>query len=187
MFLVFIDIGRYFPPVTGSPLHVLISICQPAFLLTFAWYRVICWWKVSHTLWGDIRHVLKSGKAEEHRPGKSFCFYVYLFLNLVLGILQIYWFGIILLATKDVLSGWVTSAKASHTKWHTAAKQKEAEASETMSSLFQHRDWKKQSFPFNFIFQFEQKGQERILLGWSSPLQSYDASLSANEKTCQIF
>eukprot|EP00566_Odontella_aurita_P016113 CAMPEP_0113550630 /NCGR_PEP_ID=MMETSP0015_2-20120614/14088_1 /TAXON_ID=2838 /ORGANISM="Odontella" /LENGTH=281 /DNA_ID=CAMNT_0000451457 /DNA_START=115 /DNA_END=960 /DNA_ORIENTATION=- /assembly_acc=CAM_ASM_000160 len=105
IFLLFIDLGRYFPPTTGSPFDLLISICQPAFLITFGWYRIVLWWKVSILLWKDVIYVLKTGKAEELRPGKSFCLYIYLFLNVVLGLLQIFWFGIILRAAYEVVRG----------------------------------------------------------------------------------
>lgn len=105
IFLVFIDLGRYFPPTAGSPYDLFISVCQPAFLVSFGWYRIILWWKVSLLLWKDVLYVLKTGKAEELRPGKSFCLYIYLFLNVVLGLLQIFWFGLILKEAVKVVLG----------------------------------------------------------------------------------
>eukprot|EP00567_Pseudictyota_dubia_P014159 CAMPEP_0197437830 /NCGR_PEP_ID=MMETSP1175-20131217/4976_1 /TAXON_ID=1003142 /ORGANISM="Triceratium dubium, Strain CCMP147" /LENGTH=283 /DNA_ID=CAMNT_0042967445 /DNA_START=160 /DNA_END=1011 /DNA_ORIENTATION=- len=105
VFLVFIDLARYFPPSAGSPFDRFISVCQPAFFVTFGWYRIVLWWKVSFLLWKDILYVLRSGRAEELRPGKSFCLYIYLFLNVALGLLQVFWFGIILQEAHKVLSG----------------------------------------------------------------------------------
>jgi len=98
MFLVFVDMGRYFPPAAGSKFGLLISICGPMFLVTFFVYRIVIWWVVSYTLWKDVFHVIRTGSAERLRPGKSFVLkYIYLPFNVLLGLLQMYWFSYVIL------------------------------------------------------------------------------------------
>lgn len=105
-FLVLIDLGRYFPPVPGSPFGYVVAVCQPAFLITFGLYRIVLWWKVSYLLWSDVLYCVRKGRSEELRPGKSFVLkYIYLPFNLFLGLLQVYWFSYILGETKKVLFG----------------------------------------------------------------------------------
>ena len=50
---------------------------------------------MSLNLWSDAREVLKDGKADILRPGKTFVLYMFLALDAVLGTLQVYWFYLI--------------------------------------------------------------------------------------------
>ena len=113
MFLVFVEMGRYFPPANvlkavdkSSTLSIigahgyslLIQGCGPLFLLSFIVYRIVLWWRVSYTLWHDVFHVIRTGSAEQHRPGKAYVLtYIYLPFNILLGVLQLYWFGFVIL------------------------------------------------------------------------------------------
>lgn len=107
IFLVFIDLAKYFPPTSGAKFDFFIgAICGPLFVVTFFYYRVFMWWKVSYQLWSDALHALgKSGMAEKMRPGKSFVLYIFLTINILLGVLQLYWFRFILGETAKVLAG----------------------------------------------------------------------------------
>ena len=97
IFLLFIDLAKYFPPEPNSvPEMVLLTFIGPAFIVTFFIYRVLLWWKVSLQLWADALHVLQTGKNQRYRPGQNYVLYIYLISNTLLGVLQLYWFGIIL-------------------------------------------------------------------------------------------
>jgi hypothetical protein len=103
IFLVFVDLAKYFPPVPGSMFDRLVgTVCGPAFVVTFTLYRVIMWWPVSFQLFLDAYSVLKSGQASKLRHGKEWVLYVFLGMNLPLGILQLYWFGIIVEEVRKV-------------------------------------------------------------------------------------
>ena len=104
IFLVFVDLSKYFPPVPGSLYDQFVGICGPAFVVCFTVYRVIMWWPVSLQLFRDAYEVLQSGQASKLRPGKEWVLLVFLGLNIPLGILQLYWFGIILEEVKKVMS-----------------------------------------------------------------------------------
>lgn len=74
----------------------IVAICGPLFALSFSYYRVILWWKVSTQMFLDIFEVLKDGTAQKLRPGRNHVLYIMMTLNLLLGCLQLYWFSIIL-------------------------------------------------------------------------------------------
>ena len=104
IFLVFVDLGRYFPPAPGSLYDFWVgAVCGPLFAVAFVWYRVIVWWKVSFLLWTDALHVIRTGIANKMRPGRSYVLYIFLILNLPLGVLQLYWFGLILVEVKKLV------------------------------------------------------------------------------------
>ena len=106
IFLVLIDLARYFPPESGTVFAHIVAICQPAFLISFFWYRVAMWWVISWRLWSDVLTVTGNGRAEALRPGKTFVLkYVYLPFNILLGLLQLHWFRFIMDETKKVVFG----------------------------------------------------------------------------------
>lgn len=105
IFLVFIDTSKYFPPDPGSLFDRFVGICGPSFVVTFFYYRVLLWWNVSYLLWSDALHVMQSGMAEKQRPGKSFVLCLFLSINIILGVLQLYWFRIIMGEAAKVLAG----------------------------------------------------------------------------------
>jgi hypothetical protein len=97
IFLVFVDLSKYFPPIPGTLYdHFVGIVCGPMFVAGFTFYRVILWWPVSYRLFTDVYSVVTSGQAQKLRPGCSWVLYVFLGLNLPLGLLQLYWFTIIL-------------------------------------------------------------------------------------------
>jgi hypothetical protein len=103
IFLLFVDLAKYFPPHPDSLLEKsLKAVIGPAFVITFFVYRVIVWWKVSFQLWSDALHVLRTGKSHKYRNGKSYVLYVYLISNVLLGILQLYWLSLIIVEVKRV-------------------------------------------------------------------------------------
>jgi len=105
MFLLFVDLANYFPPDQGTPTSfVLENFVMPGFAISFTLYRVILWWKVSLQLWKDAIHVLSTGKSEQYRPRKNYVLYIYLVSNIALGILQLYWFGLIVNEAKKSLA-----------------------------------------------------------------------------------
>lgn len=104
IFLVFVDVAKFFPPTPGTYYDTWVNmVCGPLFVVTFFYYRVFLWWKVSYLLWSDALTVLRNGVAEKLRPGRSYVLYIFLTLNPILGVLQLYWFGIILNEVHKVL------------------------------------------------------------------------------------
>jgi hypothetical protein len=103
--LVIISLGKYYPTYFGT----FVPIAQPLFAITFSYYRVYLWQKVSVGLWSDAIAVLKKKDknnvsiAEQFRPGKTLCLYVYLFIDVLLGFLQLFWFTTILFEVMKVM------------------------------------------------------------------------------------
>lgn len=105
MFLVFVDLAKFFPPVPGSAFDMWVGLCGPCFVVTFFIYRVLLWWKVLYQLWSDTAYVLKKGLAEKLRPGKAYVLYLFMTVSIPMGLLQLYWFHIIVNEVIKVLSG----------------------------------------------------------------------------------
>jgi hypothetical protein len=104
-FLVFVDLSKYFPPVPNSRLDLWLGICGPCFAVTFFYYRVLLWWPESLRLFRDVLEVVRSGQAQKLRPGNAWVLYLFLILNLPLGLLQLYWSTIIAGEVKKILVG----------------------------------------------------------------------------------
>lgn len=51
----------------------------------------------------DIFYVIKNGTANKMRPGRNHVLYVMMALNFLLGLLQLYWFQIILVEALKVI------------------------------------------------------------------------------------
>lgn len=77
--------------------------------MTFTIYRVILWWIVGYQMFQDIFVVLRNGMAHKLRPGRNHVLYVMMILNLLLGLLQLYWFQIILAEAAKVLGFTATT------------------------------------------------------------------------------
>ncbi|CAB9511259.1 TLC domain [Seminavis robusta] len=105
LFLVLIDLAKFFPPEPETTFDTISGLCGPLFAASFTVYRVVLWWKVSLLLWQDCYHVVTKGSSDALRPGKNYVLYIFLFLNVPLGLLQLYWFGIILDAVRNILAG----------------------------------------------------------------------------------
>lgn len=104
-FLAFVDLARFFPPVPGTLFQKWIDlVCGPCFVACFIYYRVILWWPESYRLYKDVQAVVKSGKAEQLRPGATWVLYLFLALNLPLGLLQLYWLTVIFEEAKKSLA-----------------------------------------------------------------------------------
>ena len=102
--MIFIDLARFFPPEPGTSYDAFANgICGPLFAVTFTVYRVILWWIVGYQMFSDIIAVLRNGTAQKMRPGRNHVLYVMMTLNLLLGLLQLYWFQIILVEAGKVL------------------------------------------------------------------------------------
>jgi hypothetical protein len=106
IFLVFVDLARFIPPPEGSVLDKFVAfVAGPIFAICFVFYRAFLWWPVSIQLFKDVYHVMvKTKQASELRPGSSWVLIVFLFLNLPLGLLQIYWITIIAEEAGKILS-----------------------------------------------------------------------------------
>lgn len=100
-----VDLAKYFPPETGTIYDTVVAVCGPLFAVSFTIYRVVIWWKVSFQLWQDCYHVVSTGISNQLRPGKNYVLYIFLFLNVLLGFLQLYWFSIILGEAQKLLAG----------------------------------------------------------------------------------
>jgi len=97
IFLVFVDLAKYFPPLPGTVYdHFVGIVCGPLFVVTFTVYRLLLWWPVSVRLFRDAYAVITSGQAQKLRPACTRVLYVFLGMNLPLGLVQLYWFSLIL-------------------------------------------------------------------------------------------
>jgi len=94
--LVVITVSETFPPTPNTFYSMLCNVAQPCFVVLFAYYRVFQWGKVSYMLWSDSYYVLSNGVAEKFRPGKSYILYITLLINILLSLMQIYWFLMIM-------------------------------------------------------------------------------------------
>lgn len=105
IFLVWADADLFFPPTQGSIFDFLILFCKGMFVLSFFTYRVYGWIRQLFPLWNDILHTLKTGSAEKHRPGKTSFLYIFLILSVLLGALQLFWFGQIIGKIIEMVQG----------------------------------------------------------------------------------
>jgi TLC domain len=106
IFLVSLDMSKYFQPLPGTSLFVtVIEKCTgPLFVVSFIYYRVILWWPISRQMFNDIRQVMSNGRAESLRPGKTWILFIWMILNVPMGLLQLYWVTIILAEIKVVIA-----------------------------------------------------------------------------------
>ena len=110
IFLVMTDLDEKFPSILEGPysnyFEIGLLICKVCFALTFTYYRVYGWIKHSVPLWKDTIHVIDTGSAEKYRPGgkSSMFLYSFLFLDVALGLLQLYWFSQIVSAVIDMVN-----------------------------------------------------------------------------------
>ena len=95
MALVWVDLDRFFPASgQNNAWATFIFVNQVIFVLTFIAYRIIGWPINSVTLWKDVVNgVLPHPTLSQLRPGKVWFLYVFLFMSVALGALQIYWFA----------------------------------------------------------------------------------------------
>jgi hypothetical protein len=92
IFLVVADFNNYFPAGDGTLWRGFVTFCVGGFVVSFFYYRLVGWWQVSYSLWSDVLIVLD--KKTGLRPEKSLYFlYVFLFMDVALGSLQVYWFA----------------------------------------------------------------------------------------------
>ena len=139
IFLVSLDLHKYFIPMTpsslSSPTTTITSTVSnlffvysqhaagPLFVITFIYYRIVLWYSVSKRLWDDVHSVttiptaaasIKSSThpntngagrpittpttsvAEQLRPHRTYVLYIWLYANLPMGVLQLYFLSIIL-------------------------------------------------------------------------------------------
>jgi hypothetical protein len=105
IFLVIMNFGQFFPITPGSAYDTVRNICGPLFAITFGYYRVYAWWKMSYILWSDCLYALKSDVAQNYRPNKAYVVYIFLTIDILLGTLQLYWFTIILQKIREAVMG----------------------------------------------------------------------------------
>ncbi|GKY90732.1 hypothetical protein MPSEU_000046500 [Mayamaea pseudoterrestris] len=105
MWLVLLDMSKYFSPSQHSLAHVVVEhVAGPLFVVTFIYYRVILWWRVSYQFWNDVQSVKTTGQSERLRPGRTWVLHLLLSLMIPMGILQLYWLTIIAQEVQGVLS-----------------------------------------------------------------------------------
>lgn len=103
IFLVWADLNEFIPVKEGSPLDTFVFACGALFAVIFFYFRIIGWIRHSFPLWKDVLHVTKTGSAEKFRPGKTRFLYFFLTLDVLLGVLQVYWLGDIAQAVVEAL------------------------------------------------------------------------------------
>jgi len=105
IFLVSMDVASsYFELQPGSlPQLFFQHVTGPLFAGTFIYYRVILWWPTSWQLAQDVAEVVSTSrtgdtnsKSNQVRPGRNWILYLWLVLNVPMGLLQLYWMSLIL-------------------------------------------------------------------------------------------
>ena len=93
IFLVWVNMDQYFPAsnIGSSVWTTFIMMNQGIFVIAFIAYRIVGWIAVSIPLWKDVMSVLPQ-PAKHYRPGKVWFLRVFLFMDVALGALQVYWF-----------------------------------------------------------------------------------------------
>lgn len=105
IFLVFVDLAKYFPPLPDTAFDAFVRWgCAPLFIVAFLYYRVYLWWPESYRLFRDVQRVVASGDAKRQRPGATWVLYLFLALNLPLGVLQLYWVSVIVEESQKALA-----------------------------------------------------------------------------------
>jgi TLC domain. len=94
--LLVMSISKYFPPTSGSFHEILNDLAGPAFAVTFTYYRVYLWIKMTSQLWSDGVYVLSKKLSDQYRPGKNACLYLILLVCTLLSCLQLFWFTLII-------------------------------------------------------------------------------------------
>eukprot|EP00527_Entomoneis_sp_CCMP2396_P004468 CAMPEP_0198144904 /NCGR_PEP_ID=MMETSP1443-20131203/19459_1 /TAXON_ID=186043 /ORGANISM="Entomoneis sp., Strain CCMP2396" /LENGTH=284 /DNA_ID=CAMNT_0043808393 /DNA_START=182 /DNA_END=1036 /DNA_ORIENTATION=+ len=106
IFLVFMDLAKFFPPESGSSFGSFVEgYCGPIFAATFLFYRGFMWWRITYLKFKDCFEIMRSGQAEKLRPGKTWVLYVLMAFNIPMGMLQIYWSSLILTEIKKLIMG----------------------------------------------------------------------------------
>jgi TLC domain len=109
IFLVSLDLSKYFQPSQeelSQPTILTTYTTQyagPLFVVTFVYFRVLLWWPISKQMFDDIRNVIRSGRAEQLRPGRTYILYIWIALNLPMGILQLYFLSLIFKEARAVV------------------------------------------------------------------------------------
>ena len=103
LFLVWVDLGTYFPPEPGSMLHLFVNLGMGSlFAVSFFYYRVFLWWPLSLRIWKDTWYMTrKSTKLD--RP--LWVLYLLCIVNVPLGLMQLYWSTVVLREAHNVLLG----------------------------------------------------------------------------------
>ena len=86
-------------------LPVAVEASKILFTLTFTYYRVVGWILWSYRGWKDALEIRQNGTLEKLRaPGASSVLTTFLILNVLLGGLQLYWFGIIVTKVMELIA-----------------------------------------------------------------------------------
>ena len=103
IFLVLIDVAKFHPPEPKTTFDTIVGvIAGPCFAITFFYYRIYLWWQISIRMYRDIYYVTKTGIAAKLRPNRDHILYFMIMGNFALGLLQMYWFTIILQEAKKL-------------------------------------------------------------------------------------
>jgi TLC domain len=112
MLLVWLDLTRFFPPAGGTMMDQFTgNFAAPIFAVLFIYFRVVRWWPSSWRLYQDMQQYKSIvGKKDNSVYNATTTRPVHLSLALLLaltvpmGILQIYWLGLILQEGMKMLS-----------------------------------------------------------------------------------
>jgi len=94
--LLMMSISKYFPPAPGSIHEILNDLAGPAFAITFTYYRVYLWIKMTRQLLSDGLYVRSKGLSDQYRSGKNVGLYLVMIVCTLLSCLQLFWFTLII-------------------------------------------------------------------------------------------
>ena len=112
IFLAVAQLFEYYPPsclvastsTLAAVLPPIQAFCQAMFVVTFFLIRIVGWALYSYMLFLDGRYIIKNGLLKRYSPGSGWFLYYLMTMAVLLGGLQVYWFGEILTKVSEILN-----------------------------------------------------------------------------------
>mmetsp|Transcript_32903 Transcript_32903/g.69235 ORF Transcript_32903/g.69235 Transcript_32903/m.69235 type:complete len:315 (+) Transcript_32903:217-1161(+) len=111
IFLAIFQFFQYYPPsslvasasVLSSIFPAIETVCQGLFVLTFFIFRIVGWAYMTYMILSDGSYVIKHGLLKRYCPGSGWFLWYLMTVAVLLGALQVFWFGEIAKRVLEVL------------------------------------------------------------------------------------